>query len=137
MTLALRFPSRVSRRTRAAGFALAEPRTRGLLLGVLAAGSLACTHHVRLTSPDTDPGARYVCSESGECRPADNDVPEDDNPSGTTPITLPRQCGGKIHQILIVDAGSSKPEVRVTCAPAEEPAGTMGEPEARLSPRER
>ena len=111
-------------------------RRSGILLGLVAAGSLACTHHLRLTSPDTDPGARYVCS-GGECRPRGSDVPADDNPSGITAITLPRECAGKVHQILIIDAGSSEPEVRVTCAPAEEPVGTMGEPEARLSPRER
>lgn len=110
------------------------PRARRLSLGVVAAASVACTHHVRLSSPDTDPGPRYVCREGGECRPADTDVPSDDNPSNTTAITLPRECAGKVHQILIIDAGSSEPEVRVTCAPAEEPAGTMGEPEARLHP---
>lgn len=105
-----------------------------ITLGLVAVGSLACAHHVRLTSPDTDPGARYVCSNSGECRPQSSDVPADDNPSGTTAITLPRECAGRIHQISIIDAGAAEPEVRVTCAPAEEPVGTMGEPEARLSP---
>jgi hypothetical protein len=130
--LAVCFSSTVSRRTRDPVFA--RPERLALVLGVVTAGSLACTHHVRLTSPDTDPGARYVCNQSGVCRPADSDVPSDDNPSGTASITLPRECGGKVHQILIVDAGSDNPEVRVTCAPAEDPTGTMGEPEAWLTP---
>lgn len=90
-----------------------------------------CAHHLRLTSPDTDPGARYVCDGAGECRPATSDVPSERNPSGMTIVTLPRQCAGKVHQILILDAGSSEPKVDVTCAPAEEPIGTMGSPEAR------
>lgn len=90
-----------------------------------------CAHHVRLTSPDTDPGARYVCDGAGTCEPATTDVPSEENPSGMTLVILPRQCAGKIHQILILDAGSSEPKVDVTCAPAEEPLGTMGAPEAR------
>ena len=90
-----------------------------------------CAHHVRLTSPDTDPGARYVCEGAGQCQPATTDVPSEHNPSGMTIVNLPRQCAGKIHQILILDAGSSKPKVYVTCAPAEESIGTMGSPEAR------
>jgi len=132
MTPAFCLSSRVSSR---AGRAARGQRCT--LLALVAAGSLACSHHLRLTSPDTDPGARYVCSGSGECRPRGSDVPADDNPSGTTSITLPRECAGKIHQILIIDAGSSEPEVRVTCGPPEEPVGTMGEPEARLAPGER
>jgi hypothetical protein len=94
----------------------------GLLLVV---SSLGCARHVRLTTPDTDPAARYVCGEGG-CQPADVDVPSERNPSGTTFINLPRQCAGRIHQILIVDADSSDPKVDVTCAPAEEPIDTMG-----------
>jgi hypothetical protein len=137
-TPARRLFSMVPRRTRAARVARAARRS-GFVLGLVAAASLACSHHLRLTSPDTDPGSRYECSGSGsgECRPRSSDVPSDDNPSGTTAITLPRECAGKIHQILIIDAGSSEPAVRVTCAPAEEPLRTMDEPEARLSPRER
>lgn len=94
----------------------------GLLLVMSA---VACARHVRLTTPDTDPGARYVCGAGG-CQPADVDVPSERNPSGTAFINLPRQCAGKIHQILIVDADSSEPKVDVTCAPAEEPIDTMG-----------
>jgi hypothetical protein len=102
--------------------------TLGVLFVVAAEG---CARHVRLTTPATDPGARYVCRGEGECQPADVDVPSERNPSGTTAITLPRQCAGKIHQILVIDAGSSEPKVDVTCAPAEEPIETMGAPEAK------
>jgi hypothetical protein len=101
---------------------------QGLLLVLVAEG---CARHVRLTTPDTDPGARYVCRGEGVCQPADVDVPSERNPSGTTFITLPRQCAGKIHQILVIDAGSSEPKVDVTCAPAEEPIDTMDAPEAK------
>ena len=100
-------------------------------VGCLAFGLGGCARHVRLTSPDTDPGARYVCDGPGECQPATTDVPSERNPAGMTIVTLPRQCAGKIHQILILDAASSEPKVDVTCAPAEEPVGTMGSPEAR------
>ena len=96
---------------------------------IAALGLTACARHVRLTTPDTDPGARYVCRDGGECQPADIDIPSEANPSETTPITLPRQCAGRIHQVLIRDSGSSEPTVEVTCAPAEEPIGTMGAPE--------
>jgi hypothetical protein len=72
-----------------------------------------------------------VCDGAGQCQPATTDVPSERNPSGMTIINLPRECAGKIHQILILDAGSSEPRVDVTCAPAEEPIGTMGSPEAR------
>ena len=108
-----------------------SPLARRGLLGVIVVSSAACAHHVRLASPDTDPGARYVCSADGVCHPDDSDVPADDNPSNTTQLTLPRECNGRYHQLLIIDAGSSHPVLRVTCAPAEEPVGTMGEPEAR------
>ena len=125
----------VRRSSSRARMALAGPRMPGLALGLVLLGSVACTHQLRLSTPDTDPGARYVCTSTGECRAADTDVPAEDNPSNTTFVTLPGQCGGRVHQILIIDAGSSNPEVRVTCAPAEEAIGTMGEPEARLAPR--
>lgn len=102
-----------------------------LAVGALASlGAAGCARHVRLMSPGTDQGARYVCTAKGGCQPAETDVPADDNPSNTASITLPEQCAGKFHQILIVDAGSSEPTVRVTCAPAEEPIETMAAPEA-------
>ena len=88
-------------------------------------------HHVRLTTPDTDPGARYVCLGEGPCQPADVDVPSERNRSGTKSITLPRECAGKIHQILVIDADSSEPKVDVTCAPQEEPIDEMRPPEAK------
>jgi hypothetical protein len=100
-------------------------------LAVLALSLGACAHHLRLTSPDTDPGARYTCDGAGACRPATTDVPSERNPSGMTIVILPRECAGKIHEILILDAGSSEPKVDVTCAPLEEGVGTMGSPEAR------
>ena len=92
--------------------------------------ALGCgSHQVRLMTPHTSPGPRYVCQGEGECQPATTDVPADLNPSGTAFVTLPRECAGRIHQIVIFEAGSSKPKVDVTCAPPEDPIGTMGDPQ--------
>jgi hypothetical protein len=79
-----------------------------------------CAHHVNLMTPDTTPGSRYTCQAEGTCQPATDDVPSALNPSGTTSVTLPRQCGGRFNRIFIHDAGSSSPKVDVTCAPAEQ-----------------
>lgn len=88
----------------------------------------ACAgHHVRLVSPDTTAGPRYTCEPgaAGVCQPAAADVPAELNPSGTLFVILPRQCKGKIHQIVVIDAGSSKPRVEATCAPEEAPLEDM------------
>jgi hypothetical protein len=100
----------------------AAGRTARMLL-ILWIGLLTgCTgRHVRMISPATSPGARYTCAPAGECKPATVDVPSRLNPSGTKFVVLPRQCAGRIHQIVILNAQSSTPEVDVTCAPLEEP----------------
>ncbi len=85
----------------------------------------ACSHHVRLQSPDTAPGSRYACKVNAECKPATEDVPSELNPRGTSFVTLPRECRGHIHQIVILDADSDEPKVDVTCAPIEEPIQDM------------
>jgi hypothetical protein len=93
-----------------------------VLLATACSGS-----HVRLVAPDTTAGPRYSCApgEGQICQPATTDVPEELNRSGTVFVILPRQCKGKIHQIVIIDAGSSKPKVDATCAPQEEPLDEM------------
>jgi hypothetical protein len=104
----------------------------------------ACTSsHVRLVAPDTTAGARYTCApgEGLSCQPATTDVPEELNQSGTVFVVLPRECKGKIHQIVIFDAGTAKPKVDATCAPEEEPLEEMSQRspaarrEAQNSPR--
>jgi hypothetical protein len=110
------------------------PVMPGLMLALLAAcgGS-----QVRLVAPDTTAGPRYTCvsGEGKECQPATTDVPSELNESGTVFVILPRECKGKIHQIVVLDAGSSSPKVDATCAPSEEPVEEMssGEP-SRAAP---
>ena len=66
------------------------------------------------------------CSVKGaQCQPATEDVPSDLNPHGTSFVKLPRQCQGRVHQIVILDADSDDPKVDVTCAPIEEPIQEM------------
>jgi hypothetical protein len=97
-------------------------------LSLVAAVSSACGgSQVRLVSPDTTPGSRYTCQpgEGAVCQPATTDVPEDLDPSGTVFVILPRECKGKVHQIVVLDAGSSHPRVDATCAPQAEPVEGM------------
>jgi hypothetical protein len=94
------------------------------MLGLVAASASAgCARHVRLEMPNTTPGSRYTCKVSKvsrQCTPATVDNPALLNQSGTAFVILPRQCAGRIHRIVVLDAGSSNPEVDVTCAPAED-----------------
>jgi hypothetical protein len=105
---------------------------RVVFLIVLALLLDACGgQHLRLVSPDSTAGPRYTC-EPGEgrvCQPAAVDVPEELNPSGTLFVILPRQCQGRIHQIVVLDAGSSSPRVEATCAPQEDPLEEMSRSE--------
>jgi hypothetical protein len=78
-----------------------------------------------MAMPQTETGPRYVCRGEGKCSPATTDVPSDLNPSGTTYVTLPEQCKGRIHQIVVLDADSSEPKVDVTCAAPDDPIEEM------------
>jgi hypothetical protein len=102
------------------GFQVSSNRTFRLVSALVLVATSGCASHVNLMTPETAPGSRYTCQEKGGCQPATEDVPSDLNPSGTTSVTLPRQCGGRFNRIFIHDAGSSNPKVDVTCAPAEE-----------------
>ena len=90
---------------------------RGLWLGLLA--SAGCAHNLQLVVPDTTPGASYSCPGRVACEPASVDDPAAAAQSGTSFVVLARQCNGRIHRILVSDAGSSSPQVTVTCAPVE------------------
>ncbi len=99
-----------------------------LPLLLLAALVSACGgRHLRLVAPDTTAGPRYTCERgaAGVCQAAVVDVPEELNQSGTVFVILPRQCQGRVHQIVVLDAESSTPRVDVTCAPREEPLEEM------------
>jgi hypothetical protein len=75
--------------------------------------------HVRLVNPDATPGSRYTCWGNVGCSTATTDVSSELDPSETTVVNLPHECAGRIQQIVVLDAGSSKPEVHVTCASRE------------------
>ena len=91
----------------------------------MAVASSACQRHVRLEFPDSSASEEYVCqvteSEQERCEPRTVIDPAQDNRQGTVFVTLPRACGGRFHQIIIHDAGSSTPTVAVKCAPPENP----------------
>jgi hypothetical protein len=114
---------------------MAPGLTLALLLAACSGGS-----QVRLVAPDTTAGPRYTCvvGEGKVCEPAATDVPEELNQSGTVFVILPRECKGKIHQIVVLDAGSSTPKIDATCAPSEEPVEEMsGSEPSATAPRSR
>lgn len=115
--------------------ASARVSRHGVSLALVVAAAACGGRHVRLVSPDTTAGPRYTCEpgEGGVCQPAVVDVPAELNPSGTVFVILPRQCQGKIHQIVVLDADSSKPRVEATCAPREEPLEEMSRAEPHRS----
>lgn len=98
---------------------------------ILSAPALtACAHrHVSLENPSTSPSARYICpADARPCSPATTDVPSERNPSRMTFFSLPQQCAGRIHKIVILEADTSTPHVDVTCAPFEDPQGGTASP---------
>jgi hypothetical protein len=100
---------------------------------LIAAASACGGHPMRLVSPDTTAGPRYTCEPGAGriCQPATSDVPEELNRSGTVFVILPRECKGRVHQLVIIDAGSSEPKVDATCAPEEAPLDEMSLRERR------
>lgn len=99
------------------------------LRSILVAGAVTltcgCARNLRLVVADTSPGPRYSCRAPSDCRPADVDDPALANPPGTVQVALPRECGGRLHEVLVRHAQGSNPEVIVTCAPLEEPIGDI------------
>ena len=100
-------------------------QSAAVLMFIIATCAGCSGQSLRLVTPDTTPGQRYTCRPGGTCEPAATDVPEDQNPAGTLFIMLPRECQGRIHQLIVLDAGSSHPTVEASCAPAEKPLGEM------------
>ena len=96
-----------------------------VMLGGAIATLLGCgSQQLRLTSPDTTGGIGYTCNAANSCYPASLATPVEGQPDDAIPLTMPRECNGRIHEILIRNADTSEPEIDVTCAtaPASAPA---------------
>ena len=97
--------------------------SRIVLVVVILTQVIAC-HPIILEFPNASPGAHYTCGPKG-CVPADSDVPADANPRGARRITLPDECAGSFHRIIIEKVRSSQPRLDVACAPIETPIESM------------
>jgi len=99
-------------------FAIDSRRAGCVCFLVVIAGALgACTgKHVRMLNPDTTRGPRYTCNVGGTCNPATFEDEARLNPSGTKDVPLPRECGGKLEKLLVLDGTSDAPRADVTCA---------------------
>ena len=105
-------------------------RLRTLMTACTFAALLGCgSQQLRLTSPDTTGGIGYTCNAANNCYPASLATPVEGQPDEAVPLLMPRECQGRIHEILIRNADSSEPEIDVTCAapvsdaaPAKAPA---------------
>jgi hypothetical protein len=101
----------------------ARPRSRtiitqkraGVFVALAFALSACSGKHVRMVNPDTTRGPRYTCHVGGACNPATFEDEARLNPSGTKDVPLPRECGGKIQKLVVLDADSSAPRADVTC----------------------
>ena len=111
-------------------FAAALRMAAGLVLLLAGCGS----QQLRLSAPDTSPGVSYTCTAANTCYPASLAAPVEGQPDEALPLIMPRECEGRIHQVVIRDADSSDPEIDVTCAakqagaPAAEPATAAAAP---------
>jgi hypothetical protein len=93
-----------------------------IVLGALAA--VACSSHdVRLAFPDAAGHSdEFTCSGTTgaeNCVSGGQHDPAADNRMGTVTVIMPRECQQHFHEIVIHDAGSSKPSAHVVCAPLE------------------
>ena len=100
----------------------------GVGVGVVLLLTGCGSQQLRLSSPDTSAGVSYTCTAANTCYPASLAAPVEGQPDEALPLIMPRECEGRIHEIMIRDADSSDPEIDVTCAakpggaPAAEPA---------------
>lgn len=62
----------------------------------------------------------YRC-EAGACDPLDPLAGEAG--ASTWPIQLPADCGGRIHELIVLDARRSSPKVYVECDASSDPVG--------------
>jgi hypothetical protein len=86
------------------------------------------SQQLRLASPETTAGISYTCTSASACYPASVAGPVEGQESESIVLTLPRECGGRIHEIVVREPDSSSPEIDVTCARQESapPAGGAG-----------
>ena len=63
---------------------------------------------------------RYRC-EGSRCDPLDPAAGNEDD--STRPIPLPADCGGRIHEVIVLHARRAAPEVYVECDASSGPAG--------------
>jgi hypothetical protein len=78
---------------------------------------LGCgSQQLRLTSPDTAAGIGYTCTSASACYPASVATPAEGQEAEAIVLTLPRECDGRIHEIVVREADSSSPQIDVTCA---------------------
>jgi hypothetical protein len=89
----------------------------GTCFALVAFALLGCgSQQLRLTAPDTAVGIGYTCTAANTCYPASVSSPEEGTHDQAIPLSLPRECNGQFHEILIRNADSSSPEIDVTCA---------------------
>jgi hypothetical protein len=74
---------------------------------------------LRLASPDTTPGIGYPGPPASACYPASVATPPEGQEAEATVLTLPRECRGRIHEIIVREPDSSEPQIDVTCARQE------------------
>jgi hypothetical protein len=92
-----------------------------IVLSSLAA--IGCgSQQLRLTSPQTTPGIAYTCTSATECYPASVATAPEGQEAEAITLTLPGECKGVIHEIVVREADSSSPEIDVTCGKQEAPA---------------
>ena len=97
-----------------------KPSCPWFVLAALALALSACSRHVRLQVPQTSHAAQYSCTSEG-CTQLAEDNPSHGNQARTAQLVLPKECAGRFHEIVILNAHSSDPEVLVKCAPTEKP----------------
>jgi hypothetical protein len=62
-------------------------------------------------------------------------TPAEGQPDEALPLQMPRECQGRVHEILIRDPDSSSPEIDVTCAAAApNPEGAAPAPAPAAAP---
>jgi hypothetical protein len=88
--------------------------TLAALAGIIASG--CGSQQLRLASPETSAGIAYTCTSASACYPASVASPAEGQEAEAIVLTLPPECGGHIHQIVVREPDSSAPEIDVTCA---------------------
>jgi hypothetical protein len=77
------------------------------------------SQQLRLVSPDSTAGVAYTCTANNTCYPGSVASPPEGQQPDAIQLTLPRECGGRVHEIVVREPDSSTPEIDVTCAKQE------------------